>query len=159
MGVDGWSLVACVVFAGLWSGLLAMLTLVMHPMLADMTGGDFDRFQHAFLPFARKAPFNYIEVIGMLVAPVVALFALGASAGVPFVLTAIGLGLTIAGPLLVSNRLAEPNYDVMLSWDPDSLPSGWEAIRARYFTYNWLRFGATWAAFGLFLAALVAHLR
>ena len=62
-------------------------------------------------------------------------------------------------PLLVSNRLAEPNYDVMLSWDPDSLPSGWEAIRARYFTYNWLRFGATWAAFGLFLAALVAHLR
>jgi hypothetical protein len=24
-------LVACVVFAGLWSGLLAMLTLVMHP--------------------------------------------------------------------------------------------------------------------------------
>jgi hypothetical protein len=158
MGIDGWSLVACVVFAGLWSGLLAMLTLVMHPMLADMDGGDFDRFLHAFLPHARKAPFNYIEVAGMVIAPVVALFALGTSAGAPFVLTAIGLGLTLAGPLVVSSRLAEPNYDVLLSWDPDALPTGWERARTRYFTYNWLRFGATWAAFALFLAALLSQL-
>ncbi len=28
-------------FSGLWSGLLAMLTLVMHPMLAAMDGRDF----------------------------------------------------------------------------------------------------------------------
>jgi hypothetical protein len=158
MELEGWSLVACVVFAGLWSGLLAMLTLVMHPMLRDMSGSDFDRFLQSFLPHARKAPFNYIEVIGMLAAPVVALFALGTSAGTPFVLTAIGLVLTVGGPLLVSNRLAEPNYDVMLAWNPDALPAGWEKVRTRYFTYNWLRFGATWAAFALFLAALVAHL-
>jgi hypothetical protein len=33
----------------------------------------------------------------------------------PFVLTAIGLALTVAGPRLASNPLAEPNYDVMLA--------------------------------------------
>ena len=33
MLVEEWALIACVVFAGVWSGLLGMLTLVMHPML------------------------------------------------------------------------------------------------------------------------------
>jgi hypothetical protein len=28
-------------FSGTWSGLLAMLTLVMHPMLREMEGRDF----------------------------------------------------------------------------------------------------------------------
>jgi hypothetical protein len=56
-----------------------------------------------------------------MVAPGVALFALGDARETPFVLTAIGLLLTIGGPLLVSNRLAEPNYDVMLAWDPGGI--------------------------------------
>ena len=98
-------------------------------------------------------------VIGMVVSPIVALFALGVSAGAPFVLTAIGLGLTVAGPLLVSNRLAEPNYDLMLAWDPDSMPAGWQAARTRYFALNWIRAAATWAAFALFLAALLTEMR
>ena len=159
MSLDDWALVACVVFTGLWSGELAMLTLVMHRMLAAMNSGDFARFLRAFLPPARRAPFNYAMVIGMVVSPIVALFALGVSAGAPFVLTAIGLGLTVAGPLLVSNRLAEPNYDVMLAWDPDSMPAGWKAARTRYFALNWIRAAATWAAFALFLAALVTEMR
>jgi hypothetical protein len=159
MGLEGWSLVACVVFAGLWTGLLSMLTLVMHPMLAKMSGGQFAGFLDAFLPVARKSWFNYAEVVGMLLAPVVALFALGTSAGTVFVLVAVGLGLTVAGPLLVSNRLAEPNYDVILGWNPDAVPSDWLATRHRYFTYNWLRFGTTCVAFAVFLAALVEHLR
>jgi hypothetical protein len=142
------------VFSGLWSGLLAMLTLVMHPMLAKMNGPDFARFLDAFLPTARHAPFNYAAVAGMVIAPVVALLGLDASS-TPFVLTAIGLVLTVAGPLLVSNRLSEPNYDVMLAWNPDAMPSDWQATRRRYFALNWVRAAATWAAFGLFLAALV----
>lgn len=67
------ALIASVVFAGLWSGLLGMLTLVMHPMLADMNGAEFERFLRAFLPVARKALFNYVCAIGMAVAPIVAL--------------------------------------------------------------------------------------
>jgi hypothetical protein len=157
LSVAEWALVASVVFSGLWSGLLAMLTLVMHPMLRAMDGASFARFLRAFLPTARNAPFNYIAVLGMVVAPVVALFGLD-SGDSAFVLTAIGLALTIAGPLLVSNRLSEPNYDVMLAWDPDHLPEGWEATRERYFTLNWVRAGATWLAFALFLAALVTAL-
>jgi hypothetical protein len=156
MTVDGWALAASVVFAGLWSGLLAMLTLVMHPMLGAMNGREFARFLRAFLPTARRAPFNYVEVIGMVLAPIVALVALvDDPGGGAFVLTAIGLTFTIAGPLLVSNRLAEPNYDVMLAWDPEAMPPDWEAGRRRYFALNWIRAGATWTAFALFLAALV----
>ena len=159
MSLADWALVSCVVWSGLWSGLLAMLTLVMHRMLAPMSGGEFARFQRAFLPTARRAPVNYAAVIGMVLSPVVALIALGVSAGAPFVFAAIGLGLTVAGPLLVSNRLAEPNYDVMLAWDPESLPAGWEATRTRYYAFNWFRAAATWTAFALFLVALVEQLR
>ena len=157
MTVDEFALAACVVFSGLWSGLLAMLTLVMHPMLAAMNGRDFALFLRAFLPSARHAWFNYAEVIGMIVAPIVALVALGDDpARASFVLVAIGLVLTVAGPLLVSNRLAEPNYDVLLAWDPESMPADWEAGRRRYFALNWVRAAATWTAFVLFLAALIA---
>src|SRR5918994_3011879 len=153
MTFEEWALAACVVFSGLWSGLL-MLTLVMHPMLRVMTGRDFARFLRAFLPVARHAWFDYFAIFGMIVAPIVALG--GDLSGTPFVLTAIDLALTVAGPLLVSNRLAEPNYDVMLTWDPEAIPADWEARRWRYFALNWIRFVATLAAFGLFLAALNA---
>jgi hypothetical protein len=101
----------------------------------------------------RKIPFNYIEVIGLVVAPVVALIALGDDpGGAAFILTAIGLGLTIAGPLFVSNRAAEPNYKVIRAWD-HAMPPDWEATRRRYFAFNWIRAVTTWAAFALFLAA------
>ena len=43
MSVGEWALVASMVFSGLWSGLLAMLTMVMHPMLRAMDGRDFER--------------------------------------------------------------------------------------------------------------------
>ena len=146
-------------FSGLWSGLLAMLTLVIHPMLVRMDGPAFARFLADFLPTARRAPFNYIAVIGMVVAPAVALIALAEDAGgAPFVLTATGLALTIAGPLLVSNRLSEPNYDVILGWDPAAMPAGWEGPRNTYLRLNWIRMAATWTAFGLFLAALITSL-
>lgn len=155
MGED-LALAASVVFSGLWSGLLAMLTLVIHPMLAAMDGRDFERFLRAFLPVARGAWFNYVAVVGMVIAPIVALIVLRDDpSSAPFVLTAIGLVLTIAGPLLVSNRLAERNYDVMLAWDPEAMPVDWEAGRRRYFSINWIRAAATWTAFALFLLALI----
>jgi hypothetical protein len=53
------------VFSGLWSGLLGILILVMHPMLAAMDGRECERFLRAFLPVARKAWFNYVCAIGM----------------------------------------------------------------------------------------------
>jgi hypothetical protein len=131
-----------------------MLTMVMHPMLEAMDGRDFARFLRAFLPEARHAPINYVTVIGMVIAPAIALVALD-TGSTSFLLTAIGLVLTILGPLLVSNRKAEPNYDVMLAWDAAAMPAGWRETRTYYFKLNWVRAFATWAAFGLFLAALV----
>jgi hypothetical protein len=65
---------------------------------------------------------------------------------------------SVAGPLLVSPLLSEPNYDAMLGWDPDELPGDWRAVQAYYFRLNWIRTVITWTAFGLFLAALVALL-
>ena len=115
------ALTASVVFAGLWSGLLGMLTLVMHPMLAALNGAEFERFLRAFLPVARKAWFNYVCAIGMAVAPTVALVRLRDDASsAPFVLTAIGLTIVIVGVNIVSNVWKEPLYDVMLAWDPEA---------------------------------------
>jgi hypothetical protein len=153
---EEWALAASVVFSGLWSGLLAMLTLVMHPMLAAMDGGEFERFLRAFLPVARKAWFNYVCAIGMAIAPIVALVILGDDPGSPsFVLTAIALAAVVVGVYVVSNVWKEPHYDVMLAWDPDAMPADWEAGRQRYLTLNWVQAAATWTAFALFLAALV----
>ena len=97
-------------------------------------------------------------VIGLVVAPVLALVGLrGDPTGAPFVLNALGLGLTVAGPLLVSRLLSEPNYDVILGWDPEHLPADWQAARDRWIALNWIRGALTWVAFALFLAASYAH--
>jgi hypothetical protein len=150
------ALAASAVFAGLWSGLLGMLTLVMHRMLAAMDGQDFERFLRAFLPVGRKAWFNYVCAIGMAVAPIVALVALWDDpSSASFVLTAIGLAIVLLGVYVVSNVWKEPLYDVMLAWDPDAMPGDWQAGRGRYFTINWIQLAATWTVFGLFLVALI----
>jgi hypothetical protein len=153
---EEWTLAASVVFAGLWSGLLGMLTLVMHRMLAAMNGRDFELFLRGFLPVGRKSWFNYFCAIGMAIAPIVALITLWDDpSSAAFVLTVIGLGFVIVGVYVVSNVWKEPHYDVMLAWDPEAMPAGWEAGRRRYFTLNWIQLAATWAAFALFLVALV----
>jgi hypothetical protein len=157
MTTEQWALTAGVVFAGLWSGLLGMLTLVMHKMLAAMSGSEFERFLRAFLPVGRKAWFNYVCALGMAVAPVVALVILWDDRdSAAFVLTAVGLGIVVVGVYVVSNVWKEPLYDVMLAWDPDEMPATWENGRRRYFTINWIQLGSTWTVFGLFLAALIA---
>jgi hypothetical protein len=154
---EEWALAASVVFSGLWSGLLGMLTLVMHPMLAAMDGRDFENFLRAFLPVARKAWFNYECAIGMAIAPIVALVTLWDDrSSASFVLTAIGLALVVVGVYIVSNVWKEPHYDVMLAWDPAAMPADWEAGRRRYFALNWIQLVATWTAFALFLVALVS---
>jgi hypothetical protein len=157
MTVEQLALTASVVFAGLWSGLLGMLTLVMHPMLAAMNGAAFEHFLRGFLPVARKAWFNYVCAIGMAVAPIVALASLRDDAtSVPFLLTAIGLAIVIVGVYIVSNVWKEPLYDVMLAWDPEAMPTEWTAGRRRYFAINWIQAAATWTVFALFLVALIA---
>jgi hypothetical protein len=153
-----WALVAGVVFAGLWSGLYCMLNLIFHKVMGAMDGPAFSDFLHRFLPVARTVPFNYVCVLGIVIAPAVALIATDDAGGTAFVLTALGLLIAFAGALLVSNRLAEPNYDRMLAWDPAQMPEDWQSVRAYYFRLNWIRAVATWAAFGLFLAALVISL-
>jgi hypothetical protein len=153
--VEEWALVASVVFTGLFSGLYGMLNLILHRVMGEMDGPDFARFLRSFLTVARKSPFNYVVVIGMVLAPAVALIATDDAGGTPFVLTAIGLALTLGGNAVVSNRLAEPNYDRMLAWDPGHMPADWDAVRRYYFKLNWVRAVSTWAAFALFLAALV----
>ena len=154
---EEWALAASVVFSGLWSGLLGMLALVIHPMLAAMDGRDFEGFLRAFLPVGRRAWFNYVCAIGMAIAPIIALVTLWDDPNsAPFVLTAIGLALVIVGAYVVSNVWKEPHYDVMLAWDPEAMPAEWDAGRGRYFALNWIQLAATWTAFALFLAALVS---
>ena len=155
-----WALAASAFFAGLASGLLGMLSTIMRPMLAAMDGRDFRNFMEAFLRYADKGwgrVFNYAWSIGMTIGPVVALVFLWDDPGsTSFVLTAIGLGVVIVGVLIVSNVWKTPTYNVILAWDPEAMPADWEAGRRRYFTINWIQLAVTWAAFALFLVALVS---
>ena len=157
MTIEEWALVAAVASSGPWSGPLAMLTTILHPMMVAMDGRAFRTFMEAFLRFARKAWFNYVCSIGMGLAPIVALVALwGDWSSASFVLTAIGLGSVIVGVYVVANVLKEPLYDAILAWDPEAMPADWEAGRQRYFTINWIQLATTWAAFALFLLALIS---
>jgi hypothetical protein len=156
MSLEEGALVASVVFAGLWSGLLGALTTILQPMMTAMDGRGFRDFMGGWLSFARKAPFNYICSLGMAIAPIVALVGLwGDWSSASFVLTCVGLALVIVGVYIVSNVWKEPHYDVILSWDPEAMPTDWEAGRRRYYAINWIQAGATWTVFGLFIAALV----
>jgi hypothetical protein len=143
-----------VVATALWSGLLLTLTTILHPMFASRSAAGFTEDMRRFLPIARKSPTNYVLVVALVASPVVALVGLRSEAGsAPFVLTAAGLAATVAGPLLASIRLAEPNYAVIMSWDPDAVPADWQTTRARYCRFNWIRAALTWLALVLFTAA------
>ena len=147
-----------VVATALWSGLLLTLTTILHPMFAPRGAAGFTEDMRRFLPIARTSPTNYVLVLAMVAGPVVALVGLWSEAGsAPFLLTAAGLAATVAGPLLMSSRLAEPNYTVILSWDPADVPADWLTARARYFRLNWIRAALTWLALVLFVAAAYLH--
>jgi hypothetical protein len=147
-------------FSGLAAGLLGMLSTIMRPMLAAMDGRDFRNFMETFLRYADNGwgkVFNYAWSLGMTIGPIVALVFLWDDPGsTSFVLTAIGLGIVIVGILIVSNVWKTPHYKVILGWDPEAMPTDWEAGRQRYFTINWIQFATTWAAFALFLVALIS---
>jgi hypothetical protein len=160
MTAEEWALAASAFFAGLGSGLLGMLSTIMRPMLQAMDGRDFRNFMGAFLRFAEKSwgrVFNFAWSLGMGIGPpIVALVLLWDDPGSPsFVLTAIGLGIVL-GIWLVSNVWKTPTYNLILSWDPNAMPPDWEAGRRRYFTINWIQMVVTWAAFVLFLVALIS---
>jgi hypothetical protein len=157
---EEWTLAVSAFFSGLASGLLGMLTAIMRPMLGAMDGRNFRSFMEAFLRYADKGwgkVFNYAWSLGMGIGPIVALVLLWDDPGsTAFVLTAIGLGVVIAGVYIVSNVWKEPLYKVILAWNPESLPAEWEAVRRRYFTINWVQLVTTWSAFALFLVALAS---
>jgi hypothetical protein len=147
-----------VVATALWSGLLLTITTILHPMFAPRDAAGFLEDMRRFLPIARRSPTNHVLVVAMICGPVVALVGLrGQAGGAPFVLTALGLAAVVVGPLLMSRRLAEPNYAVILGWDPADLPADWRTARARYFRLNWARGALTWLALTLFVVA--AHLQ
>jgi hypothetical protein len=150
----GVSLVA----AGLWSGLLLTLTTILHPMFSDGDGASFTRDLDRFLPVARASVTNYVLVALLMVGPAMAVASQWGDGTTAFVLTVVGAALTLIGPFALSRFMAEPNYDVILSWDPDHLPTGWTRIRHRYFALNWIRGGLTWVAFACFVAATFSYL-
>jgi hypothetical protein len=149
-----------VIAAGLWSGLLLTLTTILHPMFAARGATGFTEDMRRFLPIARRSPTNYVPVVALICSPVVALVGLRDQAGsAPFVLTSVGLAATVTGPLLMSSLVAEPDYAVILGWDPSAVPEDWRIARRRYFRLNWIRGALTWLALTLFVVAAYLHYR
>jgi hypothetical protein len=160
MTAEEWALAASSFFSGLAAGFLGGLCTILRPMQAAMTGRDFRNFMERFLQYADNGlgkGFNYAWSGGTTIASIVALVLLFDDPGsTSFVLTAIALGVWIVGVLVVSNVWKTPTYKMILAGDPEAMPADWEATRQRYFTINWLQLATTWAAFALFLVALVA---
>ncbi len=157
---EEWVLAVIVFFSGLASGLLGMLCTIMRPMLTEMEGRDFRNFMGAFLRFADQSwgkVYNLGWSLGMFLLPILALVLLWDDRGsTAFVLTAIGLAIVVVGVIVMSNAVKTPHYKVMLAWDPEAMPAGWEAGRDKYFTINWIQMATTWSAFALFIGALIA---
>jgi hypothetical protein len=154
------ALAASVFFSGLAAGFLGGLCMILRPVQASMNGPDFRNFMDTFLRYAGHGlgkVYNYAWSAGTTIASIVALILLWDDLGsTSFVLTAIGVGVWIVGILIVSNVWKTPHYNVMMAWDPEVMPADWEAGRQRYFTINWIQFATTWAAFALFLVALIS---
>ena len=160
MTSEEWVLAVTVFFSGLAAGLLGMLCTIMRPMLQAKDGRDFRSFMEAFLRYADHG-LGKVYNLGWALVPVlgsiVALILLWDDPGsTSFILTAIGLGIMLVGIWLVSNVWKTPTYKLILSWNPDAIPADWEAGRQRYFTINWIQCATTWAAFALFLVALIS---
>jgi hypothetical protein len=157
---EKWLLAVTIFFSGLASGLLGMLCIIMRPMLTEMDGPDFRSFMGAFLRFAGESSgklYNLGWSLAMFLLPVVVLVLLWEDRGsTSFVLTAIGWVIVVVGVIIVSNAVKSPHYKAMLAWDPEAMPPDWEAGRQKYFTINWIQMVATWSAFALFIAALIA---
>jgi hypothetical protein len=160
MTAEEWALAVTVFFSGLAVGLFGMLCTILRPMLQAMDGRGFRNFMEAFLRYADNSwgkVYNLAWSLVMGIGPIVALVLLWDDPGsTSFILTAIGVGIVLVGIWLVSNSWKTPTYNVILSWDPEALPADWEAVRRRYFTINWIQLATTWAAFALFLVALVS---
>jgi hypothetical protein len=160
MTAEEWALVASSFFAGLAAGFLGGLCMIIRPMQAAMTGREFRTFMERFLQYAANGlgkVFNYAWSGGTTIASILALVLLFDDPGsTSFVLTVIGLGIVIAGIDIVSNVWKTPTYKLMLAWDSDDMPVDWEAVRQRSFTINWIQLATTWAAFALFLLALIS---
>jgi hypothetical protein len=160
MTAEEWALAASAFFSGLAAGFLGGLCTIIRPMQAAMTGPEFRNFMETFLRYADNGSgkvFNYAWSLGMTIGPIVALVLLWDDPGsTSFVLTAIGLGVVIVGIDIVSNVWKTPTYKVIVAWDPEAMPADWEAGRQRYFTINWLQLATAWAAFALFLVALIS---
>lgn len=147
-----------IVAAGLWSGLLLTITTILHPMFSAHGPAGMRDDLGRFLPIARRSPTNYVLVLILMIAPIVTVFALWDSVvDAPVVLTAIGATLTLTGALGISRFAAEPNYDVILAEDTPSSPERWATARHRYFLFNWVRAGFTWAALACFVSAAYLH--
>ena len=157
---EEWALTASVFFSGLAAGFLGGLCTILRPMQAAMKGRDFRNFMETFLQYAGNGlgkVFNYAWSGGTSIASIVALVLLWDDPGsTSFVLTAIALGVWVVGILVVSNVWKTPTYKMIVGGDPEALPADWEATRQRYFAINWLQLATTWAAFALFLVALIS---
>lgn len=154
------ALVVALALTGLWSGLLLTVSTLLHPTLRAMDARGQREFLGRFLAVARRSPTNYVLVVGMVLAAAAALVSLrDDTAGTAFRLVLTGLALVLVGAIAISRWVAEPNYDVLLAWDPATpQPASWPDALRRYFRCNWLRGLLVWSGFVCFLAATASEM-
>jgi uncharacterized membrane protein len=144
-----------VVSTGLFTGLLITILAFFQKALKDLSGPEFVLVMQRFLGIVRTHLLNYAMVFTSGFGPIVALVVLREDPGsAAFVLTLVGLLAFWCGPILTSRFLAEPIYDIFLSWEIDAPPEDWLTARERYFRINAIRGLGSVIAFICFVMAL-----
>jgi uncharacterized membrane protein len=143
-----------VVSTGLFTGLLMTVVFFFERALKDLSGPEFALVMQRFLKITRTHPLNYAMVLISGLTPVAVLVMMRENAGSPsFVLSAIGLLAFWWGSILPSTFIAQPLYEVLMSWEIDALPQDWREARERYFHVNVVRGLGSAVAFVCFVIA------
>ncbi len=138
--------------AGLFSGFVVAMASVVQAMLDDLNCTEYTCVMQRIIARGRESVVVKVLLLGKLLVGVVAMVLAWPQRGV-FVLALVGWVVFFVGALLVSRQMAEPLYDIVMSWDVQAPPPDWEHYRRRWHQINWISSGAAFVAFCLFGAA------
>ncbi len=141
--------------AGLFTGLMMTLVVLMEPTWNRHTPTDAIRTLQTFLEVAKGHPIIAgLTFVGLLL-PIVALVLLWQVGNIAaLILTGAGWLSFGIGVFVVTVWLNLPLYEVLMGLEPDSPSANWQTSRGRFYWLNRVRGIASGTALLLFLGAM-----
>jgi len=155
-GLALFALAGSVAAAGLFTGLMMTLVVLMEDTWNQQEPTDSIRALQTFLTVAKGHPVITVVTFAGVLLPLLALILLWQMENTPaLILTGVGFVVFTLGVLGVTVRLNLPLYEVLMGLDTESPADDWQESRKRFYWLNRVRGVASGAAFLLFLGAMV----